>query len=212
MHYMRNGVLVLTAVALTLLVQPGCSGPENRQGDSAPDTKTDKEAGNPIVIIETSEGTIRAELWKDKAPKTVANFLRYVDEGFYDGLVFHRVMRGFMIQGGGYTTDLVKKRPHAPIRNEASPALRNDRGTLAMARTPEVHSATAQFFINHADNDGLNQRNKTQDGFGYCAFGKVTEGMDVVDAIARVRTGARGPFDKNVPIKNIVIKSIRRAK
>jgi len=210
MHYMRNGVLVLTAMALALLVHPGCSRPEDRQ--QAQDTTADKEAGNPIVIIETSEGTIRAELWTGKAPKTVANFMRYVDEKFYDGLIFHRVIKGFMIQGGGFTTDLTKKRTHAPIRNEASPALRNDRGTLAMARTSDIHSATAGFFINHVDNDFLNQRDRTQRGFGYCAFGKVTDGMDVVDAIARTRTGARGPFPKDVPIKNIVIKSIRRAK
>ena len=238
MHDTGSGVLVLIAAALALLLVPGCSGPEDKrqQDDTArarpaepgadanskpakpqppapkpQDRTARKDAGNPIVVIETSQGTIRAELWKDKAPRTVANFLRYVDEEFYDGLIFHRVMAGFMIQGGGFTPDMRQKRPHGPIRNEASPDLRNDRGTLAMARTGEVHSATAQFFINHADNDFLNQRNKTAQGFGYCAFGKVIKGMDVVDAIAKTRTGNRGRYE-NVPIQDIVIKSVRRGR
>ncbi|MDY7010348.1 MAG: peptidylprolyl isomerase [Planctomycetota bacterium] len=173
--------------------------------------QTNKEtAKNPVVVIETSMGAIKAELWADKAPKTVANFLRYTDENYYDGLIFHRVIDGFMIQGGGFTPDMRQKPTHEPIKNEASAEAPNARGTLAMARTGEVHSATAQFFINLVDNNFLNHKDETPRGFGYCAFGKVVEGMDVVERIAKVGTGNAGPH-QNVPIQPVIIKSIRRS-
>jgi len=162
------------------------------------------------IIIETSKGTIKAELDEAKAPVTVENFLAYADEGHYDGTIFHRVIPNFMIQGGGMTPDMKQKPTKAPIKNEAGNGLTNQRGTLAMARTSVVDSATSQFFINTADNDFLNHRAKTPDAFGYAVFGKVTEGMDVVDAIEKVATGRKGPHD-DVPTTPVVIESVRRA-
>lgn len=169
----------------------------------------DAAPANPIVEIITSMGTIRAELWADKAPKTVENFLRYANENYYDGLVFHRVIDGFMIQGGGMTADMRSRPGHPPIANEASADKPNDRGTLAMARTADVHSATSQFFINLADNDFLNHRDKSAQGFGYCAFGQVIEGMDTVDRIGKVTTVNKGPYD-DVPAEPVEIRSIRQ--
>jgi len=165
---------------------------------------------NPAVVIETSAGAIKAELWAGKAPQTVANFLDYVDRTFYDGLVFHRVIAGFMIQGGGFTPDMEQKPAGKPIRNEAAAELANARGTLAMARTSQIHSATSQFFINLVDNDFLDHADDSPRGFGYCAFGKVVEGMDVVDAIGKVKTARSGHFD-DVPVQAVLIKTIRRA-
>ena len=162
------------------------------------------------VVIETSKGTMEAELWEDKAPKTVANFLRYVDEKFYDGTVFHRVIPGFMIQGGGFTPDMEQKKTHEPVVNEARNRLPNERGTLAMARTNVVDSATSQFFINLVDNDFLNFRAPTPQHYGYAVFGKVTDGMDVVDKIAKVKTGFAGPH-QNVPEEPVVIKKVHVA-
>ncbi|MCU0588900.1 MAG: peptidylprolyl isomerase [Syntrophobacteraceae bacterium] len=167
------------------------------------------EDKNPVVIMETSEGTIKLELWKDKAPGTVANFLRYVDDGFYNGTIFHRVIADFMIQGGGLTPDMKEKKTRDPIRNEAEPELKNVRGTIAMARTGLIHSATSQFFINVVDNDFLNQKNKTPGGFGYAVFGAVAEGMDVVDKIRSVQTGSFGPHS-DVPRQTVLITSARR--
>jgi len=168
------------------------------------------EAIAPVVVVmETSEGTVNIELWPDKAPVTVKNFLSYVDEKFYDGTIFHRVIGNFMIQGGGFTPEMKQKPTHAPIKNEAKADVRNDRWTLAMARTGVVDSATAQFFINVRDNVNLNHRDETRDGFGYCVFGKVTQGMDVVDKIRKVETKTVGGFE-NVPVTPVVIKSIRR--
>jgi cyclophilin family peptidyl-prolyl cis-trans isomerase len=167
-------------------------------------------AGNPAIVIETSMGTIKAELWPDKAPATVQNFMAYVDGKSYDGTIFHRVIDGFMIQGGGFTAAMEEKPTKAPVKNEAKSDVRNDRGTLAMARTMVVDSATAQFFINLKDNGFLNHQNETPRGFGYCVFGKVTDGMDVVDKIAKVATTSVGPFD-DVPAKAVTIVSIRRA-
>lgn len=172
--------------------------------------QAEKKEINPVVIMETSEGTIKIELWPDKAPKTVANFLAYVDDKFYDGTIFHRVIDGFMIQGGGFGTDMKQKATKAPVVNEARTDAVNARGTLAMARTNVVDSATAQFFINVKDNGFLNHRDKTPQGFGYCVFGKVVEGMDVVDKIKAVKTQNAGPF-QDVPVKAIVITSVRRA-
>ncbi len=165
---------------------------------------------NPLVLIETSMGTIKAELWADKAPLTVANFISYVDKKFYDGLIFHRVMDGFMIQGGGLTSNMQPKANAAPIKNEATSEVTNNRGTLAMARTDDIHSATAQFFINLADNTFLNHKSSKPAEFGYCVFGKVVEGLDVVDAIGKVKTTTSGGYE-NVPVETVEIKSIRLA-
>ncbi len=166
-------------------------------------------AANPVVEMKTSVGAIRIELYPDKAPKSVANFLQYVKDGFYDGLVFHRVIDGFMIQGGGHYPDLREKKGNRPpIENEAGNGLKNEIGTLAMARTSSPHSATAQFFINLADNAFLNFREASPAGFGYAVFGKVTQGMDVVTRIAHTPTGPGGPFRTDVPRQAIVIESI----
>ncbi len=173
-----------------------------------PETK-EKEPAVIEVVIETSMGTMTAELYEDKAPETVKNFLAYVDESFYDGTIFHRVIKGFMIQGGGFTPDMKQKATKKPIKNEAANGLKNDRGTLAMARTQVIDSATSQFFINHKDNDFLNYRAPTMQGFGYCVFGKVTSGLEVLDAIADVKTGNRG-FYGDVPVETVEIKSIKR--
>lgn len=161
------------------------------------------------VVMQTSEGDVVLELDGDKAPKTVKNFLRYVDEGFFNGTIFHRVINGFMIQGGGFTPDMSKKKTHGPVVNEANNGLKNLVGTIAMARTSDPHSATAQFFINHADNDFLNHRSKTPRGWGYTVFGRVTEGMERVNRIADVHTVTRFGM-KNVPENTVVIKSISR--
>lgn len=198
---MRNGTssVAALAVAFAAVFQHGRAEARVRKG------------GNPMVVMETSMGTMKIELWADKAPVTVENFLRYVDEGFFDGTIFHRVIDTFMIQGGGFTRDMQKKRTHAPIKNEAKRELKNDRGTLAMARTSDVNSATAQFFINTVDNDFLNHRDESSRGFGYCAFGRVVEGMNVVDKIRKVRTATK-MGQENVPVEPVVIESVRRVK
>lgn len=162
---------------------------------------------NPIVVMDTNKGTITIELWADRAPITVENFLRYTENNFFDGLVFHRVIPGFMIQGGGFDPDMVQKSTYDAIKNEASASLPNDRGTLAMARTNVVDSATSQFFINLVDNDFLNHTDETPRGFGYAVFGEVIDGMDVVDAIAGVATGSGRGGHQNVPVEPVIINS-----
>ncbi len=164
---------------------------------------------NPKVIMKTSMGDITIELYPDKAPITVKNFFSYVDEKFFDGTIFHRVMKRFMIQGGGLTPDFTEKPTKPTIKNEAANKLKNKRGTIAMARMPEKDSATSQFFINHADNPGLDHRDNTPEGYGYAVFGKVINGMDVVDAIANVTIMTKGGR-ANVPRETITIISIRR--
>ena len=171
----------------------------------------EKPAANPKVELDTSKGKIVLELYLQKAPQTVVNFLGYVDAKFYDGTIFHRVIPSFMIQGGGFTADMKRKPGKGPIQNEADKGLKNDRGTIAMARTGDPHSATAQFFINLINNDFLNHKNKTQQGWGYAAFGRVIEGMDVIDAISAVKTTKRGMY-RDVPVEAVVIKFARRAK
>ncbi len=171
-------------VSATLLVFAGCS----RAG-------SETNGGGPMVIMSTSMGDVKIELYPDKAPETVKNFLAYVNDKFYDGTIFHRVIPNFMIQGGGFTEDMQQKSVKPPIKNEADNGLTNDTGTLAMARTNVVDSATAQFFINVKDNDFLNY---TPQNFGYAVFGKVIEGMDVVRKIKKVKTGNRGGH-QNVP-------------
>lgn len=159
------------------------------------------------LLMQTSLGEIELELDTERAPQSSENFLRYVDEGFYQGTIFHRVINSFMIQGGGFTPDLAKKPTHAAIRNEAANGLKNERGSIAMARTNEPHSATSQFFINHVDNQALDYPG--QDGWGYAVFGRVTAGMETVDRIADVYTVTRGRY-ANVPEKPVLIESITR--
>lgn len=166
---------------------------------------------SPRVVFDTSMGSFEIELDEAKAPKTVANFLAYVDAGHYTNTLFHRVIEGFMVQGGGFDAAYNKKATRAPIENEASNGLKNTRGTVAMARTGEPHSATAQFFVNVVDNSFLDHRAKSADGWGYCVFGKVVSGLDVVDAIRVVRTGAQGPFNKDAPLQPVSILAARRA-
>ena len=160
-----------------------------------------------MVIIETSKGTIKVELDADKAPITVENFLTYADDGFFDGTIFHRVIDGFMVQGGGFNANMEQKKTRDQIKNEADNGLKNDRGTLAMARTAVVDSATGQFFINLKDNDFLNHGGRD---FGYAVFGRVVEGMDIVDAIGKVPTGQKSG-QGDVPLEAVTLDSVKRA-
>ena len=171
-------------------------------------TATFATAKNPVVVISTSMGDIKVELFEDKAPKTVRNFLQYVNEKFYDGTVFHRVINDFMIQGGGFDEKIVQKKTRAPVQNEASNGLKNELGTLAMARTSDPNSATAQLFINVKANDFLNRSGDTPAKAGYCVFGKVVGGINVVEKIKTVPTGNKGGMP-NVPTTNVVMKSVR---
>lgn len=159
------------------------------------------------VQMNTNKGMITLELFNNKAPETVENFLAYAREGFYDGTIFHRVIPGFMIQGGGFTADMSQKDANSPIKNEADNGLKNDTGTIAMARTPNPHSATAQFFINVKDNDFLNFTSQTQSGWGYAVFGKVTGGTDVVKAIEQVPTGNHSGH-QDVPLESVIIEKV----
>ncbi|RQW83116.1 MAG: peptidyl-prolyl cis-trans isomerase [Geobacter sp.] len=161
---------------------------------------------NPTVLMETSLGKIKIELFQKDSPLSVKNFLTYVKDGFYNGTAFHRVMPGFMIQGGGFTLEMMQKSTRKPVLNEASNGLKNERGTIAMARTSDPDSATAQFFINLVNNNGLNR--PQPDGYGYAVFGRVIEGMDVVDRIAGVRTGVRKGM-RDVPLEAVEIKSVK---
>jgi cyclophilin family peptidyl-prolyl cis-trans isomerase len=165
-------------------------------------------AGNPEVKMDTSAGPVIIELYPDKAPVTVKNFLRYVADGKYNGTIFHRVIPGFMNQGGGYTQDYMKVATYAPIKNEADNGLKNVRGSIAMARTGDPNSATNQFFINTVNNRSLNFRDKSVSGWGYCVFGQVKQGMDVMDKIAAMKTGPGGPFSSDVPVTPVVIKQV----
>ncbi|SFM10882.1 peptidylprolyl isomerase [Nitrosomonas communis] len=167
-------------------------------------------AAPPKIRINTNLGPITVELYPEKAPKTVENFLNYVNEDFYNGTVFHRVIANFMIQGGGFDQSLIQKPTKQPIENEATNGLKNEVGTIAMARTNNPHSATAQFFINVANNSFLNHTAPTIQGYGYTVFGKVTEGMEVVNKIATTPTGPKGIFVSDVPRNTIVIESIER--
>jgi peptidyl-prolyl cis-trans isomerase B (cyclophilin B) len=165
---------------------------------------------NPIVEIKTSLGPIKAEIFADKSPISAKNFMEYVDAKFYDGTIFHRVIPTFMVQGGGYDQKYERKPTRPALQNEADNGLKNTRGTVAMARTNDPHSATAQFFVNTVDNKFLDHQGKDAQGWGYAVFGKVTEGMDVVDKIKDVKTGANGPFAKDAPNELVVIQSVRR--
>jgi len=165
-------------------------------------------ASNPVVLIKTSMGTIKAELYPDKAPLSVKNFLKYVDEKYYDGTIYHRVIAGFMAQGGGFEATMKKKPTHAPIKNEAANGLKNSTGTLAMARTSVPDSATSQFYINFKDNKSLDYRGDSPSDIGYTVFGKVIDGMDVVNKIAAVPTTTRNGM-RDVPVTPVMIESIR---
>ena len=167
-----------------------------------------EQAKNPVVTMSTSMGDIRIELNSAKAPISTQNFLDYINEGHFDGLIFHRVIPGFMIQGGGFDPAMGQKKSKAPIKNEASNGLKNVIGSIAMARTNVVDSATAQFFINVKDNDFLNHKNTSPDGYGYAVFGQVIDGMDVVHAIEKVKTGNRG-MHQDVPVQAVVINSVK---
>jgi peptidyl-prolyl cis-trans isomerase A (cyclophilin A) len=176
-------------------------------GPALSDTPKGKQrGGKPMVVFSTTLGEVTLELYPEKAPITVENFLEYVDAGFYDGIIFHRVVPGFVIQGGGFTENMEQKSTRPPIKNEADNGLKNERGTLSMARTRDVNSATSQFFINLIDNAVLDHG--TRD-FGYAVFAKVVEGMDVIDKIAAVRTSNRGMY-QNVPVQPVAIQSARR--
>jgi cyclophilin family peptidyl-prolyl cis-trans isomerase len=163
---------------------------------------------NPVVTLSTNMGDIRIELNADKAPISTKNFLDYVSEGYYDGLIFHRVIPGFMIQGGGFDSAMSQKKAKSPIKNEAGNGLKNVTGSIAMARTNVVDSATAQFFINVKDNEFLNHKNTSPDGYGYAVFGQVIEGMDIVHSIEKVKTGNRG-MHQDVPAQEVVINSVK---
>ncbi len=159
-----------------------------------------------MIRFETTLGDFTIELFAKEAPETIVNFLRYVDDGFYDGTIFHRIVPGFVIQGGGFVEDMTQKRTQPPIKNEADNGLKNERGNLSMARTNDIHSATSQFFVNLKDNDFLDHQ---RGNFGYAVFARVTDDMDVIDNIAAVETGRRRGFD-DVPVEAVVIKSARR--
>jgi peptidyl-prolyl cis-trans isomerase A (cyclophilin A) len=189
---MNKFIIVLTLITILIPTLVGSA-------------KSKPKGGNPMIIMSTSMGDIKIELYPDKAPETVKNFLAYVNDKFYDDTVFHRVIPGFMIQGGGFAPDMKQKPTKPPIKNEAKNGLKNDTGTIAMARTSVVDSATSQFFINLKDNDFLNHGARD---FGYAVFGKVVEGIDVVRKIAEVKTGNLGPF-QDVPVEPVVIKSVR---
>lgn len=167
----------------------------------------DQPVKNPVVLMKTSMGDIKIELYPEKAPDSVANFLQYVKEGHYKNTIFHRVIPNFMIQGGGFTKDMKQKATKAPIKNEADNGLKNTKGTLAMARTSDINSATAQFFINGADNSFLDFKDKTSRGYGYAVFGKVIDGMPVVDKIIAVKTGTQGGHE-NVPTQAVEILDV----
>ena len=194
-------ITTVAAAILSLLLFPTLKGQ---------DAMNQASDGNPVVTIETSMGSISIELDMESAPDTSENFLAYVDDGYYVGTTFHRVIPNFMIQGGGITADMADKpSSRAPIQNEANNGLKNDRGTIAMARTGDPHSATSQFFINHRDNDFLNFTAETMQGWGYAVFGRVVDGMEVVDAIAQVPTGNKGGH-QNVPLEAITITAVSR--
>lgn len=196
-------ILLLLAGATASFAQDAAAQQQQSQAEG------EGKLVNPVVLMKTSMGDIRIELFADKAPMSVQNFLDYTDEKFYDGTLFHRVVDNFVIQGGGFTADLTKKPTKDPIQNEAANGLSNTRGTVAMARLPEPHTATSQFFINVKDNPNLDHFD-TADRFGYCVFGKVIEGLDVVDRIRKVETGSRPPLPRDVPLQDVVILTVTR--
>jgi cyclophilin family peptidyl-prolyl cis-trans isomerase len=202
-------ILIVLSVAVIAAGVPQAGSTPPKPVVQVPGVKAPLEPapGNPVVRITTSMGDVTVELFRDRAPVSVANFLQYVDEGHYPGTIFHRVKEGFMVQGGGYTTDMVEKPTRPPILNEATNGVRNTRGTIAMARQRALRSATAQFYINVADNAVLDHRGYSPDDFGYAVFGRVLSGMDIVDKIAATPTGTKGEHE-DVPVTPVVIKSV----
>lgn len=203
---MNRKDLILTLLAATCCGLAGCATRPTPTQNPAQPEPIKKGAPTVQVELKTSKGTIKLELNEKAAPKTVANFVSYVENGHYNGTIFHRVINGFMIQGGGFDADLQQKPAPNTVENEANNGLSNDCGTIAMARTSDPHSAGAQFFINVKDNGFLNHTSKTPQGWGYCVFGKVIEGMDVVDAIKAVPTGTRNRY-QDVPTEDVTIIS-----
>ena len=199
---MTKTLKAASMIALAAILFVLSAGDLHAQGE-------DTKEGNPMVYVKTTMGNFTVELYEKEAPITVENFLGYVDKKFYEGTIFHRVINGFMIQGGGFTKEMSQKPTGAPIKNEATNGLKNKTYTLAMARTGVIDSATCQFFINVADNTPLDHKGKNQAGFGYCVFGKVIEGMDVIDKIKVVKTTTKGRY-ADVPVKPVIIKSISR--
>ena len=189
-------IIIALAIAISIVIYANMKGAGNIKNE---------------VLIKTSMGDILVKLYPDKAPITVKNFLNYVDDGFYDNTIFHRVIDGFMIQGGGFEPGMIQKPTKAPIKNEANNGLSNLRGTIAMARTQVIDSATSQFFINLKDNTFLDHKDDSVQGYGYCVFGKVIKGMDVVDKIAKVQTHSVGYY-QDVPVKDVVIEKIEVVK
>lgn len=195
---LRKLIFLLAAVLVF-----GCS--TQKEADKTEEV----EMKNTKVLFSTNLGDFEVELFDKESPETVKNFLGYVKSGFYEGTVFHRIIPGFMAQGGGFTENLEQKEGNAPIKNEASNGIKNERGTIAMARTNDPHSATSQFFINYVDNYFLDYAAETPQGWGYAVFGKVTKGMEIVDAMADVPTGSGGFFRSDVPQTSIVIKKVK---
>jgi cyclophilin family peptidyl-prolyl cis-trans isomerase len=203
-----NAVMLPIALVIAALLVPASQAPKPQApAQPQPQAPLTPAPGNPVAVISTTMGDVTVELFKDRAPVSVANFLQYVADGFYSGTIFHRVERGFVVQGGGYTPELVRKSTRPPVQNEATNGLRNTRGTLAMARTLELRSATSEFYFNVANNAVLDHRGYTPREFGYAVFGRVLSGMDVVDRMAGVEVRRAGDHD-TVPVEPIVIKSI----
>ena len=205
---MTNVVWCLLAlVVATGAPQSSSSGKTRVQAPPLQAPAPTPAPGNPVVVISTSLGEFTVELFKDKAPVSVENFLGYADAGFYEGTIFHRVKSGYVVQGGGFTPEMVEKTSRAPIQNEATNGLKNTRGTLAMARTRALRSATSQFYVNLANNAELDHRGYSPSDFGYAVFGRVLSGMDVIDAIAKVPTGTNGEHE-DVPTTPVVIQKV----
>jgi peptidyl-prolyl cis-trans isomerase B (cyclophilin B) len=198
----RKLSLILSAIAILL----ACKSETAAKNPAS--TAKAASGGNPHVVLETSHGEIEIELYPDKAPKGVANFLKYVESGRYDGTIFHRVLPGFVVQGGGFDANLERRPTFAPLENEADNGLHNERGTVAWARTPDPHSATNQFYVNVADNAKLDHRDKTPQGWGYAVFGRVVRGMEVAEKLSRLPTGPRG-MHPNVPTEPAGINRAR---
>jgi cyclophilin family peptidyl-prolyl cis-trans isomerase len=206
----RRFAAVAAVAAALLLAVPGAAFPQSATADTATTAERSDPmpTDNPRVLLHTSEGDVTVELFAAEAPKTVENFLAYVRSGHYDGTIFHRVIPNFMIQGGGFAADMREKPTRDLIQNEADNGLKNAKGTLAMARTMNPHSASAQFFVNTTDNVFLDHRGKDPQGWGYAVFGKVVDGMDVVEAIGKVKTGNRGGH-QDVPVEPVMIESAK---
>jgi len=202
---MKNHPKILFSLFAATLLIAGCSNPEIEAKAEVPQTPEPSKETKTMILVKTTNGDIKIELDAEKAPNTVANFMKYVESGHYSDTIFHRVIDNFMIQGGGFTANMAQKNAPHTVDNEANNGLKNDRGTIAMARTGDPHSAGAQFFINVKDNDFLNFSAPTQQGWGYCVFGKVIEGMDVVDAIKGVPTGRQDVPNDTITITEITV-------